>query len=263
MPDTLLGPRDPEPVTLTNGDGASPVVLTCDHAGRAVPEGLDGLGLPAVEMDRHIAYDIGAAALAARLSERLNAALVTQSYSRLVIDCNGHPSVADSIVSQSDGTEIPLNRNLPDDDRQQRHAEIHRPYHDTIADLLDSRAAARRPVVLFSVHSFTPVMGGEQRPWHAGLLFNRDPRLSHALMPILEAASPDFTLGFNEPYSVDDESDYTIPVHGETRGIPHALIEVRNDEISHDAGLDHWADLLADAVHEAAALILREERDGS
>lgn len=258
MTDTLLGPDDPHPVNLINGDGDSPVILTCDHAGQAVPTHLGNLGVHEAELDRHIAYDIGAEALAERLSARLNATLVTQSYSRLVIDCNRHPSVRDSIVGESDGTHIPGNQNLPEWDRRRRHSEIHEPYHDTIARLLDERAAANSPVMLFSVHSFTPSMAGQERPWHAGLLFNRDPRLSRALMAVLEATSLNLTLGYNEPYTVDDESDYTIPVHGEQRGIPHALVEVRNDEIGHDTGLDQWADLLADALRRAADTILRD-----
>ena len=258
MTGDLLGPDDPSPVNLINGDGDSPVLLTCDHAGHAVPARLGGLGVHATEMDRHIAYDIGAEALAEQLSARLNAPLVSQSYSRLVIDCNRHPSVPDSIVRESDGTPIPRNHDLPDWDRTQRHREIHAPYHDTIAQLLDERTAAGVPVLLFSVHSFTPTMAGQDRPWHAGLLFNRDPRMSHALMAVLETVSPDLTLGYNEPYAVDDVSDYTIPVHGEQRGIPHALIEVRNDEIAHDDGIHRWADLLTHAVQRATDAILRD-----
>lgn len=258
MTDKLLGPDDPPPVNLINRNGESPVVLTCDHAGRATPTRLGDLGVHTDEMDRHIAYDIGAVELAERLSARLNATLVTQTYSRLVIDCNRHPSVADSIVRESDGTHIPANHDLPDWERKRRHGEIHEPYHDTIAQILDERAAANSPVVLFSVHSFTRTMAGRERPWHAGLLFNRDPRMSHALMAELETASPDLTLGYNEPYAVDDVSDYTIPVHGERRGIPHALVEVRNDEIDHDHGVDRWADLLARTVQQAADTILRD-----
>lgn len=256
MTDSLLEPTDPPPVILINGDGASPFVLTCDHAGRAVPARLDDLGLAAPDMGRHIAYDLGAAALAERLSHKLDAALVTQSYSRLVIDCNRHPGVAGSIVEESDGIVIPANRELSGQDRAARVAEIHAPYHDAITALLDARAT--RPTILFSVHSCTPIMADFARPWHAGLLYNRDPRFSHALMPYLKAAAPTLTFAYNEPYTVDDESDYTIPVHGEARGLVHGLVEIRNDVLADEAGVEGWTDLLAGTLTQAADLFLGE-----
>ena len=258
MTATLLEPTDPPPVTVINGNGASPFVLTCDHAGRAIPQRLGDLGLSAAEMDRHIAYDLGAAALARRLSDRLDAPLVTQSYSRLVIDCNRNPNVAASIVGASDGTSIPANQGVSVADRARRRAEIHTPYHAAITALLDTRAAAARPAILFSVHSCTPVMDGIVRPWHAGLLYNRDPRFSHALMPSLAAAAPDLTFAFNQPYTVNDEEDHTIPIHGEARGLVHGLVEIRNDQLADESGVERWADLLGKTLPETARTFLSE-----
>ncbi|MFP6759401.1 MAG: N-formylglutamate amidohydrolase [Alphaproteobacteria bacterium] len=263
MTATLLEPTDPPPVTVINGNGASPFVLTCDHAGRVVPERLGDLGLSAAEMDRHIAYDLGAAALARRLSQRLDAPLVAQSYSRLVIDCNRNPDVAASIVGASDGTRIPANQGVSDADRGHRRAEIHAPYHAAITALLDTRAAAARPAILFSVHSCTPVMNGFARPWHAGLLYNRDPRFSHVLMPLLAAAAADLNFAFNQPYTVNDEEDYTIPIHGEARGLVHGLVEIRNDQLADETGVERWAELLAETMGKAATEFLGELEERS
>ena len=263
MTATLLKPTDPPPVTVINGNGASPFVLTCDHAGRAIPDRLGDLGLSAGEMDRHIAYDLGAAALARRLSERLDAPLVIQSYSRLVIDCNRDPEVAASIVDASDGTPIPANQAVSEADRGRRRAEIHAPYHAAITALLDTRAVAARPAILFSVHSCTPVMDGFARPWHAGLLYNRDSQFSHALMPLLAAAAPDLNFAFNQPYTVDDEEDFTIPIHGEARGLVHGLVEIRNDQLAGQTGVERWADLLAETIGEAAKEFLGEPEERS
>jgi predicted N-formylglutamate amidohydrolase len=258
MNESLLGPTDPAPVAMINRDGAAPFVLTCDHAGWAVPAALDNLGLPDAEMNRHIAYDIGAADLARKLAARLDAPLIMQSYSRLVIDCNRHPNVAESVIVESDGTLVPANQTLGETERTQRVEEIHRPYHDAIRDSLESREESGHPTILLSVHSCTPAMNGFARPWHAGLLYNRDPRFCRALMPILQAAAPGLTLAFNQPYTVDDESDYTIPVHGEGRGLHHGLVEIRNDQLVGEEGLERWADLLAASVSEAARAFLNE-----
>jgi predicted N-formylglutamate amidohydrolase len=252
----LLDPDEPSPVTLENESGDSVFFLTCEHAGRAFPRRLGRLGLPEAETLRHIAWDIGISAVGRELSRLLNAAVILQKYSRLVIDCNRDPNVPSSIPEISETTEIPGNRNLDEAERAARVDAIFRPYHDAIAAALDSRAAAGRASALVALHSFTPVFKGVSRPWHVAVLFNRDPRLAHALAELLRAEG-DLMVGENEPYQVTDLTDYTIPVHGERRGLPHVEIEIRQDLITEPAGQGEWAERLGRLLPAAYAAFLR------
>ncbi len=246
----LLGPDDTAPFELVNPGGSSPVLLVCEHAGRRVPKVLGDLGIPASEMDRHIAWDVGAAAVARLLSERLDATLVLQPYSRLVIDCNRPLEAADCIPEVSDGTPIPANQGLDEAAHRSRYGSIHTPFHDMIAKQIDQRLSADRPTILIAVHSFVPQLrvSGIPRPWHVGLLFNRNDRLARDLMQHLTAREPDLPAAFNQPYQVDDFTDYTIPVHGEARGIDHVLAEIRHDLIADPLGQERWAALFASAI---------------
>lgn len=240
----LLQPGDPEPVEIVNPQGDGGIVLTCEHAGRSIPRRLGDLGVPPADWDRHIAWDIGAGELARLMSEKLDAPLVLQPYSRLVIDCNRPLDAADCIPEMSDGTAIPGNRHLSLEAKAQRYGEIHVPLHQAIDGMLDRL----RPDALISVHSFTASFGTEARPMQAALLFNRDPRLAHILHREMSVRRPDLLVALNAPYSVDDISDFTIPRHGELRGLPHVLLEVRNDQLTSAAGREAWAAFLAECV---------------
>lgn len=244
----LLTRDDPDPVEIINPGGSSPFVLTCEHAGRAIPSRLGDLGIPAAEMERHIAYDIGAEGLSRCLSALIDAPLALQRYSRLVVDCNRPFEAEDCFPEISDGTVIPANRGLTPSERKQRFDEIHRPLHDAIAALLDDRQRRGTPAILISVHSFTPRLFDKDRPWHLGLLANRDRSFAEKFMASFAAANPGIVAAHNEPYYVDDISDYTIPVHGERRAIPHVLLEIRNDEISDAEGQAKWASLIAETL---------------
>lgn len=248
---SLFSQDDQEPVEVVNATGASPVFLLCEHAGRAVPASLATLGLDASLMDTHIAWDIGAAATARQLSVLMDAPLVLQRYSRLVIDTNRPLCAPDCIPEISDETPVPGNTGLDGIARAQRYDEIHRPLHNTVSNMLDARAAAGRPSALVTIHSFTPVFAGQVRPMSVGILYNRDARLAQALYETLKQVAPGDMIALNAPYKVDDASDYAIPVHGEQRGIPHVLIELRNDLIVEDAGQQVWAGRLADALTSA------------
>lgn len=252
---SLLTPDDPAPVEVVNPNGASPVFLLCEHAGQAVPSRLAGLGLDRADMEKHIAWDIGAEAVARRLSALMDAPLVVQRYSRLVIDANRPFSAHDSVPEISDGIIIPGNQGLSPAARAQRQAEIHQPLHDTVARMLDARAATGKPGAFVSIHSFTALMNGLARPMAIGLLFNRDSRLALALQAAMRQTAPDALVALNAPYSVNDDGDYAIPVHAETRGLPHALLEVRNDLIDTPAGQDLWADRLARALKHALSTL--------
>lgn len=239
----LLAANEPDPVMVRRPDGTSPFFLTCDHAGRRVPRALGDLGVPAPEYERHIAWDIGAAAVSRLMSDAFDAPLVEQVYSRLVIDCNRDPAVESAMPQVSELTPIPGNVGLSTEDRAMRRDEIFRPYHARIVDLLDRRAAAGRMTVLVAMHSFTPVFKGVVRPWHIGVLYNRAPTLARILYELLEQEG-DLVVGDNEPYHVSDETDYGIPVHGERRGIPHVEIEIRQDLIADEPGQRAWAERL-------------------
>ena len=254
--DTLLAPDEPAAVIEYRADGASPFLLVCDHAGRRIPRRLHDLGLGEADLVRHIAWDIGIAGVGRQLADRLDACLVMQPYSRLAIDCNRPPGTPELIVTESDGTRIAGNENLSASEAEQRVREIFAPYHGAIARHLDARAKAKRPTTLISLHSFTPVYGGVARPWQIGVLYNRHDALADALLALLRgqlSAPGDLSVGDNEPYTVDDETDYTIPVHGEARGIPHVAIEIRQDLIGEEKGQRDWAARLADVLPQAAA----------
>ena len=172
------------------------------------------------ELGRHIAWDIGIGAVSRLVADALDATLIAQNYSRLVIDCNRRPGSETSVPEISEFTAVPGNMRLSEDQKAARVRAIFRPYHDRIETELDRRRRAGRPVVLIAMHSFTPVFKGVVRPWHAGVLYNRDPRFADLLGALLKREEG-LVIGDNEPYSVTDASDYTIPVHGERRGLHH------------------------------------------
>ena len=240
----LLAAEDVPPVLEDNTAGRSPFLLTSDHYGRAIPRALGDLGLPASEFERHIAWDVGIAGVANALSKQLNAHLIAQRYSRLVIDCNRPPSAASSIPRISEATVIAGNEGLAHKAAEARRAAIFDPYHRRIDEVIDRRLRDHVPTVLVSLHSFTPVYAGVARPWHIGTLYHRDTRLPPLLLKHLRA-EPDLVVGDNEPYAVSDETDYTIPVHGEKRGLMNTGIEIRQDLITDPAGQKQWAERLA------------------
>ena len=251
----LLSPDEPSPVSVARGNGQSPFLLVCDHAGRRLPERLGRLGLDDQDLDRHIAWDIGIAATSRLLAEALDATLIEQRYSRLVIDCNRPPGAPSSIPEISEATPIPGNLHLAPAEREARIAEIFRPYHDRIAAQIDGRLAAPQPTVLVAMHSFTPVYKGLARPWHIGTLYGRDRRLAEPLYSLL-ARESHITVGDNEPYAVSNETDHTIPVHGEQRGLIHIGIEIRQDQITSPDGQAEWAARLGRLLPAALAAVV-------
>lgn len=243
---SLLDGDDVPPFEVVNGDGDGNVVLVCDHASHRVPRRLGTLGLGESRLREHIGWDPGASAVARHLSTELDAPLVLSGYSRLVIDCNRPLRSAQSIAEESDGVSIAGNLGLSSDERRVRASALFHPYHDAIARVLDRPRG--RPTVLLSIHSFTPVMAGHARPWNVGVSSRRERRLASGLVAELAAHGDGLTVGDNEPYEIDDELDYTIPVHAEARGLPGALIEIRQDGIEKPADARAWAGRLAEAV---------------
>jgi predicted N-formylglutamate amidohydrolase len=249
-PDGLLATDEPPPFTVDNETGTSPLLIVADHAGKHFPRRLGQLGLPNAECVRHIAWDIGVGAVCCLIGKALNAVVVQQNYSRLVIDCNRTPGSGTSILDLSELTRVPGNIGLSERHKLARVREIFQPYHDRIATELDRRREAARATALISVHSFTPVFKTMARLWHVGILYNRDPRFAQILMELLHREEG-LVVGDNEPYSITDSSDYTIPVHGEQRDLHHVALEIRQDLITDEAGQRMWAALFARLLPQA------------
>ena len=243
---SLLQAGDPSPVGLENPAAKSPILFISDHAGRAFPRTLGTLGLDEPELSRHIAWDIGIYGVTTHLAKALDAAYVFQPYSRLVIDCNRKARDAQSIAAVSDGTVVPGNSSLSDAERRSREREILEPYHREIERVLAERAARRQPTAIFAMHSCTDRLkrDTEQRPWHVGVIADSDWRIGDRLIELLEAETQ-YRIGRNQPYSVNMEADYTVPVHCEARGIPYVEIELRQDLIGDAKSQAEWARLLA------------------
>lgn len=248
----LLAAADPAVFQIVCPAGRSDVLLTADHAGRAIPSRLAGLGLNAQVLDTHVAWDLGVDGLGRRLSARLDAFLILHNYSRLVVDANRPPDAPDSIVSHSESAAIDANANLPPAERLQRLEELFHPYHHRIASELDARCERQQPSVLVTLHSFTPVLGAEVRPWHVGVLYGRDGRLARRMRQGLERERG-LLVGDNEPYAVSEASDYTLVVHGEQRRLPHVELEIRQDLLATESGQQEWAERLAGVLEDALA----------
>lgn len=241
---------DPPAAETVNPDGKSPYVLLCEHASNYIPARYAGLGLDATELTRHIAWDIGVAPIARALSKALDAPLVLSGYSRLLIDCNRPVGVATSIPEISETTTIPGNVGISAEERRLRADSFYWPFQNEVARILDRRQAAKKRSIVFGVHSFTPVFKGFQRPWHAGILFRKAKAYGEALVAAMQ--EPGLNVVANEPYRIDDDSDQTVPVHGEARGLDAVLIEIRQDLIGHRDGQEAWAKRLAPALQASA-----------
>ncbi len=230
--------------------GASDFVIVVDHASAAIPRRLGTLGLSEAERQRHIAWDIGALGVATRVSDILDAHLVAQNYSRLVIDCNRDPAQPSSIVQLSEWTEVPGNAGLELDKIEARRREIFQPYHDKIRSVLDARIAAGRRTILIAQHSMTDVYKNGRRLMQAAILYNRDAQFAGAMLEVLRR-DPTLTVADNEPYFLSDATDYTVPIHAERRGLPYAEIEIRQDLVTDVAGQIAWGDRIAAALVDA------------
>ena len=240
--------QDPPAFECINFHGRSKTVLICDHASNRIPRRLGDLGLgPELLLD-HIAWDPGAAAVARVLSELLDAPLVLSAYSRLVIDCNRPLESPQSVAEESAGTEVPGNLGLTSSQRRQRVDEVFKPYHRAIAALLDARSG--RPSLLLSIHSFTANLDGLRRPWVIGVASRRNRGLTGCLIRALRVSNIGL-VGDNEPYGIADAYDYSLPTHGERRGIAHAMIEIRQDGLRDPADARFWAEHLATASRRA------------
>jgi len=249
----LLGTDEPSPVTIELPAATSDFVLTCEHASPRIPKALGTLGLSHTELSSHIAWDIGAARVAQLLSERLDATLIMQNYSRLVVDCNRLLTAVDSIPRRSEWVDITGNERLDAAAVAARQAEIFVPYHNALHGLLEQRQLDRRQTLLIAVHSFTPTFLNVSRPWSIGVMYRHDARMAKALLQLLRRDKR-MEVGDNQPYGIED-TDYGIPIYGESRGLPHVGIEIRQDLIADEAGQKTWAGRLASLLKQASELL--------
>ena len=252
FPAPLIGPGDPPAFTRLNPDGGARALLLADHAGAAIPQSLDRLGLGEVPLERHIAYDIGSRVITERLSELLDAPALIHNYSRLLIDPNRELDDPTSICVLSDGIVVPGNRGLSRAQETARAMALHHPYHEAIEGEIDRLTARSGPPAIISVHTFTRILRGAERPWHVGILWDDDGRIP---VPLLAALGRDRSLvvGDNEPYSGRNRHGYTVETHAYPRGLPNALIEVRQDLVATDEDARAWGDRLAEPLAEILA----------
>jgi len=240
---TLRAEHEPEPFELVNPEGQCDLVLLCDHASNRVPACLNNLGLSDKQLASHIGWDPGAALLARALAARLDAPLLLSNYSRLVIDCNRLPGAVGSIPATSDGHVIPGNVALSADDALLRKNSLFDPYHDAIARLLDARDT--RATRLLSIHSFTPSLAGFERPWPVGVCYRRDTNWASNWLATLGARLTE-PVGDNQPYEIEQDVDYTLPVHCEVRRLPAIMLEIRQDTLQDQDAVQRWSELIAE-----------------
>jgi predicted N-formylglutamate amidohydrolase len=244
----LIGPGEPPPVRLLNPGASAGVLFVADHASNRIPPAMGRLGLEPDQLDRHIAYDIGSAALAERLAERFDAQAVLAGYSRLLVDLNRSLEDPSAFPEHSDGVAIPGNQALGRDDKALRVRSFYTPYRVAIDRALRGLRSRVEAPALIALHSFTPELDGRRRPWQVGLLWDKDPRIAEPLIKGLRARPEGLRVGDNEPYSGKHPADYTIDHHAEAAGLPHVSIEVRQDLIAEPAGVERWADIIESAL---------------
>ena len=248
-------PQGAEPVAcVENPEGRSPVLLICEHASNHLPARYGTLGLGPAELESHIAWDQGALGVAKALSRLLDAPLIHAGVSRLVLDLNRDPSAPDSIWTLSERTIIPANQNLDAEERAYRVREVYHAFHDAVDRFVEPRVAAGQTRAVVSIHSFTPVYRDVPRPWHIGLIFDRDERLAWGVEAGLDG-DPFLIVGMNEPYSPADRVFHTLERHAERRGLAPLMIEIRNDLIRTEDGQVSWANRLAPLLREAARTV--------
>jgi len=248
--------RTEEAFEILPGGERNPLLLLCDHASNRVPEAYGDLGVPAAQFERHIAYDIGARDVTLGLALKLQATAVLSRFSRLLIDPNRGMDDPTLIMRISDGAVVPGNRHVDEAERQRRIARYFLPYHEAIAGEIERAGAAGLTPLLVSIHSFTPVWRGAARPWHVGILWDRDDKVAHAMIHGF-AAQEGLVVGDNEPYHGALEGD-TLNTHGTRPGLPHALIEIRQDLIAAKSGVDEWVERVAKVVQPIMTEISRE-----
>jgi predicted N-formylglutamate amidohydrolase len=251
----LLTSAEPPAVRVENGKGKGRCVIVCDHASNRIPKSLSGLGLSKADLQKHIAWDPGTEDIGRAVSKALDAAVVYASYSRLVVDLNrGHDS-KECMRDTSDHVRIPGNAALTAAQKKQRLDELFWPYHARIEREVGRFTAKGIAPVLISIHSFTPEMDGFRRPWHIGVLWNREEKLARHLVRELRRNNPDLVIGENEPYSLKavNFTKNTISTHAESKGLPYIILEFRQDLVDTKAKAKKWAGIFLESLQPVLA----------
>jgi predicted N-formylglutamate amidohydrolase len=250
-PSALADPLVTDSFEVVPGQLDAGLILLCDHAVNAIPGEYGTLGLPADQLERHIAYDIGAQSVTKDVAHRLGAPAICTRFSRLLIDPNRGLDDPTLIMRISDGSVVPGNRHVDAAERERRVRRYYAPYHQRIDKMIESCVAAGVPPVLLSIHSFTDRWKGVPRPWHAAILWDRDYRFSVPLLDALRVPA-DIVVGENEPYDGKLAGD-SMWQHGTRRGLAHTILEVRQDLIRTSEGQRAWAERIAAAVQSVFA----------
>ena len=245
----LIGPGDPPPFMTYNDHGSARVLLVADHASPFFPAGMNQLGLADWVLERHVACDIGSAMLTRSLADELDAQAVLAGFSRLIVDPNRKLEDPSAFIEVSDGIAIPGNQNLDEEQKALRVQSFFRPYHEAIEARLDAFRARGITPALISVHTCTPVFDRVVRPWHIGIMWDKDPRIPQAVIRHFEGQQ-EICIGDNEPYSGRHPNDFTIDHHAEPAGLPHVGFEVRQDLVASAEGASRWAGILAAALRD-------------
>lgn len=248
----MLQAGDPAPFEIFNAQGRARVLLVADHASNFIPPSLRQLGVENWVLERHVALDIGSAHLTRTLARLIDAPAIMTNFSRLVIDANRQPDDPTACLAVSDGITVPGNQGLSSVQRAQRVRTFFQPYHEAIDFRLRCFAEANIVPAMVSIHSCTPVFAGFSRPWHIGVMWDKDPRIALTLLQKLRE-NANLCVGDNEPYSGRHSHDFTIDHHAESRGLPHVGIEVRQDLIANNEGAEAWAEVLAGGLRVALA----------
>ena len=250
---TLLAADEPAPFVIRNPAATTPVLLVCDHASRRFPASLGTMGLDPAARRCHLALDIGAGSLTEQLATSLGATAVLCEYSRLVVDCNRQLMDPGAFLEFGDGIVVPGNRNLHQDDKDKRANEIYWPYHKAIAGQIERIGQQGAEPIVISIHSFTPVYNGESRTWEMGILWDQDRVTAEVFLRDLRAAG--YLVGDNEPYSGKAPQDFTLDHHAEASNLPHVGIEIRQDLIHHQDGVERIAGIMHKVIETLPARI--------
>ena len=244
--ETLLAPDEPTPFAILNPDAIVPVLLVCDHASNRFPRSLGTMGLEYLDRVSHVALDIGASAVAEALADNLGATAVLCQYSRLIVDCNRNLIDESAFLNYGDGVEIPGNHSLQNHEKERRASEIYWPYHNAIKDQIVRLKKYGIDPVVISIHSFTPVINGNDREWEIGVLWDKDSVTAEIFLTRLIESG--YLVGDNKPYSGKDPEDFTIDFHAESAGLSHVGIEICQDLINHDDGVERISNTLKEII---------------
>lgn len=251
----LLEEDEGKPALVENSGASGEIVLVCEHSANLIPKRLGTLGLDRDVLERHIAWDPGALALARRLAASLDAELFYQRFSRLVYDCNRPPEAESATPSISEVYRIPGNIGISSEERKARVEEIYRPFRNGLSSLIQRRTVVGRPTVLVTIHSFTPVYFGQTRDVEIGILHDRDSRMADAMIAQADRMQTKYVVRRNEPYGPADGVTHTLVEHGLSNGLANVMIEVRNDLLDNEPRQVAIAAFLTTLIKESLSVL--------